>query len=83
MLKNPKDSKNLVVWDCLGHKSVFVIWILVIWYCFEFRALALEFPCGDRALTIALIPLWAFLLLPGVSVVIDWTWKNPLSTYRL
>jgi hypothetical protein len=47
MFKSPKHSKNLVTGDSLGHQNVFVIWILVIWYCFEIRASIFVLPFGE------------------------------------
>jgi hypothetical protein len=48
MFKNPKRSQSLVIGNSLAHRNVFVIWIWVIWHCFEFRASIFEFPSGKE-----------------------------------
>jgi hypothetical protein len=50
MFRSPKHCAELVVGDPRGHKSV-----LVIWYCFEFRALVFEFPSGKEDSSVGLL----------------------------
>jgi hypothetical protein len=69
MFKSPKHSAELVVGNLLGHKSVLAIWILVIWYCFEFHALVFEFPSGKEDSSVGLFS--GSSLLSPLPVVID------------